>query len=391
MAFSITDPEELRRRREALWGPDQPDATSRQGVLNDWDLPPSPMNQAGPVASQPMTPSAAAPIAPSPSPYPAGAPTFGSNRGQPPAGVAGSTFATPANTPPTQTPLGQPTQPQTTTMAPSWNAQDPRGSFAALVAGKPANSQTLLSLAPQLAAAGITIEPANAAGASHKIRFPDGRVVRVGNYFDGGGTPSWGWVEQPRPGAGGGSPLLGQTGNVGAPSAGPANDPELTAAVRAQLLRLMGPQGPIDVNADPRAAAYRRARQRGAGDERARLAERAAFTGLNLGGQGSGAFETGVQGIQEGASEDIAGYEADLAGEEVQARRQQLMQGLELAVALGARTEANALQRELANLDNTYRYAALGEQGRQWNDAYGLDRIRLQKQADRDAVLFGWD
>jgi hypothetical protein len=80
---------------------------------------------------------------------------------------------------------------------------DYQGYVNSLIAGKPPSSETLRSLAPDLQKAGITIEPANAAGASHKIRFPDGRVVRVGNYFDGGGTPSWGWVDQPGPGAAG--------------------------------------------------------------------------------------------------------------------------------------------------------------------------------------------
>lgn len=84
---------------------------------------------------------------------------------------------------------------------------DYQGYFNSLIAGKPATSDTLRGLAADLQKAGITIEPANAAGASSKIKFPDGRVVRVGNYFDGGGTPSWGWTDQPGAAGGGSDPF----------------------------------------------------------------------------------------------------------------------------------------------------------------------------------------
>ena len=175
-----------------------------------------------------------------------------------------------------------------------------------------------------------------------------------------------------------------------APAAG--GDP-VQDAFRAQLLKILGQTGGAittdDPNINPQAVAYRRARERGAERERAQAAERAAFMGLNSGGQGSGAFETDIQGIREGAGEDIAGYEAGLVGQEVQARRQQLMQGLELANAVGARTEALALQRQLADLDNKYRYASLGQQQGQFEDRTAYDYAQLEAEMNRQALLAG--
>ena len=100
-----------------------------------------------------------------------------------------------------------PVQPAATNYGNWWNAGDPRGSFERLVQGKTPGSETLRGLEPYFKAAGIGLEPANAAGATHKIRLPNGQVVRVGNMFDApGAAMSWGWVPQPR---GGGAPAGG--------------------------------------------------------------------------------------------------------------------------------------------------------------------------------------
>ena len=433
MAFSITDPEELRRRREALWGPDESPSTtaSRQTVLNDWDLPPSPVNQAGPVGAQRMDPSPV-PIplagtpwsehvpdlgprgnappgadlpgkpppppmtvgAPSSSPYtgygtsnPPGAPTWRSGQGLPPVGAPGSDFANPSNTPGVGVPpLAAPTTAATAGARPRTSLE---ADYWAATQGLTANERDqapLNEIAKRLNAQGYRVSlPQTDPQGRNQGLIIDGEIYRVINSANGWtlvrGSGAWG------SGGGGGGAATVPLGG-GAAAAPARQDSALESAVRQQLLRLLGESGQaIDVNADPRAATYRKARQRSAQDERARFAERAAASGLNLGGQGSGAFETGIQGIQEGAGEDIAGYEANLVGEEVQARRQQLMQGLELALALGARTEATALQRELANLDNTYRYAALGEQGRQFNEQSDLSWTQLEALLNRQSLL----
>lgn len=211
---------------------------------------------------------------------------------------------------------------------------------------------------------------------------------------DVGGANSWAWSGLGGGSGAGASGNASQVANMGSGAGqfgggGVGVDPEL----RAALLRLMGRSEPgaIDPNTDPnlqpQAAAYRRARERGAQQERAQAAERAAQQGLLAGGQGSGAFETQIQGIREGAGEDIAGYEAGLVGQEVNARRNDLMNALQLANAIGARDQAAQIQQKLTEMDSQYKYAALGQNQRQFDDQYGLNLAQFEQQANRDAWL----
>lgn len=178
---------------------------------------------------------------------------------------------------------------------------------------------------------------------------------------------------------------------------------------RDTLLRLMGQDTNAasvnDPDIKPQADAFRLARDRAAKQEREMMAERAANTGLNYGGQGSGAFESGLQGIAEQAGQDKAGFEADLVGRRLDARRQQLMQALQLADALGARSEANTLQSELAQIDAGLRQNALGVQSslgrgqlglgllnsmmgnQQFYDQMGYNYADLTSRLNRDAFL----
>lgn len=251
---------------------------------------------------------------------------------------------------------------------------------------------------------------------SDVINLPNGggMIDIIGNFGGGAGngqpmnanwTPAGG--NGPNPGSGPGSAgyqaptapqgmgatasMLGQAGagQVGV-------DPQF----REALLRLMGrAEQPVgDMSGDPRAAAYQRARLLGAQRERGALAERAAYTGLNSGGAGSGAFETGIQGIQEAAGEDIAGQQAGLVGEEMQARRDDLQRALSIASSVGARDQEAQLRMQLANMDEAFRRAQLGQQGSQfqqqlgqqgsqWDDQYGLNRQALQRGLNND--IFG--
>lgn len=183
----------------------------------------------------------------------------------------------------------------------------------------------------------------------------------------------------------------------------------LKEAQRSKLLELMGQDtnaaSVSDPDLKPQADAYRLAQDRSAQQQREQLAERAAFMGLNSGGQGSGAFESGIQGITEQAGENTAGFNADLIGRKIDARRQQLMQALQLADALGARSESQTLQSQLAALDAQMRQNALGVQNdlgrgqlglgllnttlnnQQFYDRLGYDYAGLSTQANRDAYL----
>ena len=159
--------------------------------------------------------------------------------------------------------------------------------------------------------------------------------------------------------------------------------------LRDALTRLIGrSEQPVgDMAGDPRAQAFSGSRQSGAQRERAKLAERAAFQGLNPGGQGSGAFETGVAGIGQQASRDIAGQQAGLVGEEMQARRDDLIRALQIASAVGARDQEAQLRLQLANMDEAFRRAQLSQQGSQFDDRFGLERASQIALLDRDAIL----
>jgi hypothetical protein len=90
-----------------------------------------------------------------------------------------------------------------------WNPQDPKGSVAALLAGKPPTSQTLLDLAPQIEAAGGQVSPANAEGVTSKIYVPGVGWTRVldGGVAGGpGGGQGTGWTFVPQGGAAAAAP-----------------------------------------------------------------------------------------------------------------------------------------------------------------------------------------
>ena len=113
------------------------------------------------------------------------------------------------------------------------------------------------------------------------------------------------------------------------------------------------------------------------------MAERMAQQGL---GQ-SGAFDTTVQGILEGTGENIASHDAALVGNEVQQRRQEVLQALQIANAIGARTEAATLQTQLAQLDAKLKETQLAQQGQQFGDTMGFNYAQLIAQMNRDAYL----
>jgi hypothetical protein len=237
-----------------------------------------------------------------------------------------------------------------------------------------------------------------------KIRLPDGEVVDVVSNVgtNGQGGAWWGsegdWAAANARGAYG-APSSG--GGDGAPAGGGLTGTSTSSstygnvdpAFRDILLQLMNRSQPgaINVATDPNLAsqadAYSVARQRAAGRERAMTAERAAAEGLNSGGQGSGAFDTSLQGINENAGRDIAGYNAGLVGQEVQARRNDLLNALQIANSVGARDQSSAIQQQLAALDNQYRYAALAQNQGQFNDTYGLNKAQLEAEANRNAIL----
>lgn len=207
----------------------------------------------------------------------------------------------------------------------------------------------------------------------------------------------------------GGGPGAGMPPPPGKPPGGPSGQGgiggpggDLQSRLREELMRQMGLAGaPLDENALGIRQPFEAAQ---AAATRAQDRERTAMT-ERLYAQGGGSVDQATlnRGIQQSAESNamgLAGLKSGLIGNEIQSRRQQTSQALQLANAIGARDESNKLQRELAQLDEQFRRAQLGQQesqfGRsmgfeqgQWNDRYGLDRQRMIDEANYRAMMAG--
>lgn len=259
-----------------------------------------------------------------------------------------------------------------------------------------------------------------------KLYDPNGRFMfdAIGNYKSGDpnqmtriALDGIGSNGQPRTARPRGAGASGVGGGVRGPSAMPSPSGMPPAAnnfltqIREQIMARLGKMSGAPSMADPALAAqseaYRRSRERGADQERAAMAERAAAQGTLIGGQSSGSFDTALGGIREAASEDIAGNDAQLMGAEVSARRAEVQSLLNMALQSGDAESARMLQLQLAKMDEAlrkqalsenarqfdasdrYRYSALGEQGRQFDDQFGRDLGRDYENDYRWRALFG--
>jgi hypothetical protein len=118
---------------------------------------------------------------------------------------------------------------------------------------------------------------------------------------------------------------------------------------RQRIAELLSTPLTVDANAlaeTPEAQAAGLTRQRSEERMRGQLAERAAFDGYS-----GGAVESEMQGIRQGLAEHEIQMMADLAMQKMQTNREQVLAGIQFAMADGQFDQAQALQRELANLD----------------------------------------
>lgn len=144
-------------------------------------------------------------------------------------------------------------------------------------------------------------------------------------------------------GAGGGSSIM--TGSSSS-SSGQGYQQEL---YRRRIAELLGT--PLTVNANdlaetPEAQAAALTRQRSEERMRAQLGERAAVDGYS-----GGAVEGEMAGIRQGLAEHEIQMMSDLAQQKMQSNREQLLAGIQFAMNDGQFEQAQAMQRELANLD----------------------------------------
>jgi len=199
----------------------------------------------------------------------------------------------------------------------------------------------------------------------------------------GQGTP--GGPGSGGPGGPGGGP---GTGGIDPRTGGPGGGGGVDSAMRQALLRLMGrAEQPVDAN-DPvfqqRYLPIRNALERNAQLSKEQAAESAATRGQSFGG---GNDQATFQSINERLGQQEGQALGEQLGQEIQARRQDLMGALQLANSIGARDEALKIQRELAQLDNQYRYAALGQNQSQFNDQFGLQREFGTYDRNRQSML----
>lgn len=193
-------------------------------------------------------------------------------------------------------------------------------------------------------------------------------------------------------------------------SAPPAANPFLTQ-IRQLIMERLGKMGGDPSLDDPalkaQSEAYRVSRERGAQQQRAAMAERAAANGTLQGGQSSGSFDTTLQGIYEDVGQDIAGNDAQLLGNETMQRRAEVQNLLNMALQSGDAESARALQLQLAKMDEAlrkqqlsqqnrqfnadlgYRNRALDQSGRQWDDQFGWNQNRGYEDDYRWRVLYG--
>lgn len=226
---------------------------------------------------------------------------------------------------------------------------DFRGWFQGLTGGKPPTPDTLKSLEAQLNANGITIVGPG------KIRLSSGIIVDVIQNAATGGS-AWQWLQNDQGGGG------GSAGGGGSPSpAGSASTVSpFLAQLRALLMeRIAAAEQPVDQNsaqiADPLSAA-RDEVSRGQDQERKALAERLYATGsLN-----SGELTQGIQQSAERNATGLSQLRAGLISKEYTARRDELQNYMQLAIASGDAEMARQVQLEIANLNASVQRQGLG-------------------------------
>jgi len=85
-----------------------------------------------------------------------------------------------------------------------------------------------------------------------------------------------------------------------------------------------------DPNIAEPTAAYRAQAEHSGRQARSAMAERAAQQGLNSGGAGSGAFDSGIRSMLEQQGRDVGSYQGGLVGHEIDARRGDVRDALSL-------------------------------------------------------------
>lgn len=220
-------------------------------------------------------------------------------------------------------------------------------------------------------------------GGGDTITLPNGggSIDILGNWAGGKGNGQA--VTQNWTPAGGNGPNPGGQGGGGSSAGGPSSpyDQEVHDAIMALLKRGQAPVTEADIASQygPMSQANQRARDQA----KAATAQRAAFEGSNQGGQG-GSFDAETAKVDEAYAAQEGQLSAKLIGQELQARRADVVNALGFAQG----EEKMALQMQLAQIDKELRQASLnlqekslGQQNQQFYDQMGYN-------TGRDEYLF---
>ena len=133
-----------------------------------------------------------------------------------------------------------------------------------------------------------------------------------------------------------------------------AQENAVRTALMEQIRQAQQPVDPNQVATSPEARGFARIQDRARERLRAQAAERTgvAGTGGVQTGEIGGALGAAVQTGESEAAENIAGLQSQLYARELQSKRQQLMQTLQLGAGLLTTEQQQDIQQQLAVMDN---------------------------------------
>lgn len=151
-------------------------------------------------------------------------------------------------------------------------------------------------------------------------------------------------------------PGLQAAGQPGQPGQAPAPaqqtpQQQMQAQLRTSIMGMLGTNvnqaSVTDADLAPQSQAFRAAAERSQATRRAELAHQAQRGGY----ADSGGFEQRLDSLSQQTGQAIGQNDANLIGQKLESRRQQLHTALQAAQQMGMADEANNLSRQLANLD----------------------------------------
>lgn len=158
----------------------------------------------------------------------------------------------------------------------------------------------------------------------------------------------------------------------------PTNAPpqgQLDDTVRQRLLELLNPQ-PITadlLNGTPEASAYRLGSQRSEERQLAQLAEDAAQNGYT----GTAEFDAKRRGLSEQRGEGESQFLGNLATQRLTQQRDELLAGIQTAQQSGQFEAAQAMQLQIAKMNDAIQRSQMSQQNEQFTQAQGQQNTQF--------------